>query len=310
MADINIAPPQALSSSVEPTISAMKLVDSSAHAIEQLDSVSNPVVPDLNSHIATAKNHASNWLQTIRPQVVEAIEGVIEFGNTFGTLYQPLSEAAAQISTGDRDAFLSFKSLLDQLQFKTRQAASAASAAEPTVKDYATVVAEDSRNFANDAKTAQSLLQVAQQQMDTLKQQMQQLEEKIAQKKQMEQWNPFLALADAIAQLVGLEKDMEQQLARLQTQLGSEQIEFRTLYELLGRLTTFLGASQNLYTGVTGLGMGWDTLNSNFTELIGSEEIIEDSSWILEMLAATKADWENLQTQVEALLGGVIGLYV
>ncbi|MDN9011209.1 hypothetical protein [Brevibacillus laterosporus] len=84
----------------------------------------------------------------------------------------------------------------------------------------------------------------------------------------------------------------------MEQKYNSEKNDLTLLYQLSSCLRTLTGGSSMLFNSCLSLAKSWDTVSSNFKELIESEDIDVRSNCLVELLEAAKLDWEDLLSEI------------
>ncbi|MCY1043282.1 HBL/NHE enterotoxin family protein [Corallococcus sp. bb12-1] len=305
----SIAPPDALTQGVLDTNAAVPQVDAAVAALLALSVPSSTQVPSLSADVEKARADATLWTTTYRPQVLSTLAGVARFGQTFDTAYAQLQPLSVRLATGDSTAIAPFQQVLTQLQADTQATATATASVHTQLVTYETLIDGDIALLnadqsvliqlqAQDTQAAQAASQAA----DQVEQQIQQDEEQIA-LAYLQGHYYVAALEQTIDMLTGKDRELRDQESQLNAEANAASEDAREA----GGTSAQVSQYQTFLTALAGsigtLDNGWNVLDSNFTVLLQSEDITTYGFFTPSLLAAVKADWDNLALQASLLLG-------
>ncbi len=300
--NIAIAPPAPLANSVPKTVSAIKAISNGINQLEQLPVTSSPITPNLGGHIASAKQNGNLWNNTIRPSLASVLDGISDFSSTFDGAYTALLAAAKEIGSGSTKAIPDFKVQLTKLQVVSKKTAAKVSAIQPTINTFDANVNTDSRNFNSDQQQATAAHASAMANARSAQNRIRSLEaEKAKKEAYLNSLGPFSIFAKAVEELINaLTGQIGAQQRQMQQAQQMAQLAYRDLaitQNALSATSAYLSTAGAISSEVNALMNGWETLDSNFNVLLESENITTFNVFTQDVLAAIKADWENLAKQ-------------
>ncbi|MEW7280256.1 HBL/NHE enterotoxin family protein [Aquimarina sp. 2201CG1-2-11] len=301
-----INPPSQLISSVPRTVSAITAITNGVKQLEQLPATSSSITPSLGSHIQAAKANGNTWTKTLRPSLVTILNGISDFSSTFDAEYSALLAAAKKIGTDDTEAIAEFKTELTKLQTVSKKTAGEASAAQSAISAFDNNVNTDSRNFRSDQQQANAAHASAVQNVQNAQRRIRSLEEERAKKQEiLNSLGIFSPLAKAIEELIealsGQIGAQQREMEQAQHIAQQAYMDLQATQQALGATQTYLSTAGVISSEVNALMDGWETLDSNFNVLLASEKITSFNVFTQDVLAAVKADWENLAKQATSL---------
>ena len=115
----------------------------------------------------------------------------------------------------------------------------------------------------------------------------------------------FSPLAKAIEELIealtGQIGAQQREMEQAQRIAQQAYMDLQATQQALGATHTYLSTAGAISSEVNALMDGWETLDSNFNVLLASEKITAFNVFTQYVLAAVKADWQNLSKQAEGL---------
>lgn len=303
-----LTPPSSLTTAVPQTTSAIELIDGAVKKVNALPSGQTPIVPAMEGHIVQAKKTASSWTETVRPDLVNALNGVASWSQTFDAMFDDLMQAAKAIANGDLGGVSAFKAALQKLQEATSEQSTHAHAAEPELQAFDHQVNRDGRGFEADAQSANTAVSNARSQATAARKRLSELEAKRAKKQAILKSLGFLSpLAYAIEKIIealsGQIKSEQQAFQQAQKEEAQAMQTYQSASEARGIAESYKSATGSISTGVNGLMNGWETLDGNFETLLQSEDITTFNVFTQDVLQSVKSDWENLAEQAKSLQG-------
>lgn len=301
-----ISPPPALVTSVSSTVSTVQAVSGAAQQVLALPVPQSGQIPSLGNDVQTAKGHAQQWVSSIAPQIGQSLQGVAAWGGTFDALFSQLNSAAALIGQGQTSAIATFKSLLGQLQAQTTAQLNGVQALQPTLDSYLAAVNGDVRQLAGDQQQLQVVIETTQANLQMQMQQLQQLEAKLNREQDLFNTLGYLdplyfLVKKLIDALTGQADNAQQQVNALQAQVAQLNGQLQMALQTSSVLTAYQRSTSNISGALGGMLDGWETLSSNFTQLLQSEDIGTFNVFTPALLAAVKSDWDNLAAQARLL---------
>jgi len=302
--DCPIAPPEQMTHSVKPAMAAIALADQAAtELINQVNPPASSVVPNLPTHVANAKRHAQTWQQTLRPQVIQVLGGVVAFGNTFEHMYTPLLQEAQRIANGDTTANASFQTHIAGLHNTTSRTATTAKALTPQLKQYAIEAAGDSANLLGDSNTVTAQLAGDKAAINTLNDTLHSREKDLKTKIIITAFFPLImGIVEGIKHDI---RDAKRALHDAQQSLDDTAQEAATLRALQLGLASFVRSAHTLQISMSALADGWDNLNAQFNELMQSENITASGLWTPALLDTARRNWVDLRDLAITLGEGI-----
>lgn len=303
-----INPPAQLTKSVPKTVSAITAISNGVSLLEKLSATSSLITPNLGAHITSAKNNGNNWNTNIQPALVGALDGISDFSSTFDSQYNALLAAAKEIGSDDSKAIEDFKTQLAKLQVVNKQTVTKVSNIQPIINIFDSAVNTDSRNFKSDQQQASAAHSVAISRASDAQQRIRQLEQERAKKQaildSMGFLSPFAkAIEELIEVLTGQIGDQQRQMAQAQNMAEQAYRDLSATQSAMNATSMYFSIAGAISTEVNALMNAWETLDSNFNVLLSSENITSFNIFTQDVLAAVKADWENLRKQVANLKG-------
>ena len=302
----SLSPPSELASAVPASGTAIDAVNKSVTALENTKTTSSSYVPKLAGHIATAKQHASEWQDKICPSIVDNLHTVSNWNSTFDRNYQKLSTAAQQIANNDSDGVANFKSVLSELQAATKTLSSKISSNQPVITQFDSEIQSDTRDFQSDQQTAEAAKASASSQISVAKSKLKSLEAEKAKKDAILAGLGFLSplaygiekLIEALGGQIGVQ---EKTIKQAQAQLSKAQAVENVINDTISVTQSYESSSASTAGALNQLLNGWETLESNLNTLLESEDITTFNVFTQDVLASVKSDWQNLADQANSI---------
>jgi chromosome segregation ATPase len=246
-------------------------------------------IPNLSTHQQTAVNHANDWLNTYQPAVLQAQSDLLSFANGFDAYYNPLLQLATAIQNGDKSKVNQFILGLQEL---TKQITSKRTEVQNVIADlnsFSTELGSDVSNFNTDAQTAQNTI----------------VGDNGTLQKLNDQLNAGIAVIAGGSTMIGV---AAKNLSDSQNQYGQVSAEINQINQSLTVLTTvktqlnnFATEANNAYNAVVTMDSGYQTLETNFNDLISDlqNNIDTTSPFLVSELQQANSDWGDVKTQIE-----------
>ncbi|CAM3206872.1 HBL/NHE enterotoxin family protein [Corallococcus sp. ZKHCc1 1396] len=306
---LSIAPPDALTQGVLDTNAAVPQVDAAVAALLALSVPTSTQVPSLSADAEKARADAALWTTTYRPQVLSTLAGVARFGQTFDAAYAQLAPLSVRLAAGDATAIAPFQQVLAQLQADTQATATATASVHTQLVTYETLIDADISQLnadqnvliqlqAQDTQAAQAASQAA----DKVEEQIHEDQQQIA-LAYLQGHYYVAALEQTINMLTGKDRELREQQSQLNAQANAAAADAREAGGTSAQVSEYQTFLTALAGGIGTLDNGWNVLDSNFTVLLQGEDITTYGLFTPSLLAAVKADWDNLARQASLLLG-------
>lgn len=159
--DSPVIDPSAINCATQAVTTAGTIIQNYVSTVLNQADLSLPdVLPNLPEHQKNARTHATNWRDTVQPQMISTNTDIVDFSNTFSTYFDPLAQLATQLQSNPQDAqaIANFKTGLQQLQAIVTKKETAAAAVVTSLSGFTDDLGADARNFASDFTTAESTL--------------------------------------------------------------------------------------------------------------------------------------------------------
>ncbi|MEW7280259.1 HBL/NHE enterotoxin family protein [Aquimarina sp. 2201CG1-2-11] len=298
------------------------------------DSKSN-VVADLPIHQALARKNANYYLDTVNVTLVQGIADIVGFSNLWNAEYDRLLALAKDINTGDNKE--TFKSGIANLISQTKQKETNTVTALSSLNDFLPKIETDSRNFTTDAQHVTVALGGEHGAIEQLNKQI------AADNKAINKDMAIIAggaTADVVGGLmiaVGVLAEIEtagastalvvgglavvaggttamiiagkslsktkSDLAAASRQLAIDKLCYTSTKMSSHTIENLQNAVGQGVTAVTGLQKGWQSLQSDFNEVVSQLETSNPDlgSWLVNTLEAANADWQDALTLAKSL---------
>jgi hypothetical protein len=307
---IELNPPEELQFAIPETITLVESVDEGVNRLEELPSVSlsaSQIVPSFKTNVLTAQRNGKYWTSTVRPQVVSAVNTVVDYDSTFNIEYENLQIASIQLNEGDVKAVENFKKILVRLQKSSRIQAELVASINEIVYDFSRIIVNDVRNFNQNEQEAEAAKEKyiiqAKQANDRILKLDQKLKKEKKKKKRLLIISPLMwTIERTIATLTGQIKEENKILENAQNDIRKAESDYNEATKASEAVKLYISAEESMSRSVMSLQNGWIILDSNLEVLIQSEDITSFNSFTIDILASVKANWENLVEHAKTIV--------
>lgn len=330
-----------LKASAQASTSAALVVQNYAATVLTQPDLSLPdVLPNLPAHQQAARTHATNWRDTVQPQMIKTNTDIVDFANSFDSYYNPLMQLAVKIQQNPKDgpSIATFASGVAQLQALVAAKQTSTTTVVNSLGSFQTDLAADARAFGADFNTAEATLAGKDGQIAALGNQIDAIHTAMDKDLAMIAGGSVAAVVGGLMIAVGVLAEIETAgastalvlggLAVLGTGAGvaiAGGVDFAKQSSALGTAITTKTNLQQQYaatkqvnnivqslstqaaaavTAVGSLMTGWQTLGQEFVEFQGalSSATPNLGFFLIAQLNTAKADWDDVAAQARKLL--------
>lgn len=291
------------------------------------DSKSN-VCEDLPKHQKTARNNATDYLNTLNPQMVQTLSDIIGFHNLWAAEYEHLLQLANQIDQGNNAD--TFTQGIDNLIRKTQKNADATKPIIASLNDFLPKIQADARNFVADLQNVTKALSGEQGEIAQLKNTLGAINSAMSKDTTMiaggaagEVVGVLMITVGALAEfetgglstglivgglavmggssaVIGIAaKDLEakrKEYMQLAAELATDQQILTLTTQASTHLTAMVDAVNNGIAAVQTLQKGWLSLQGDFKQVTDALRTADDpdlGSWLVDTLNSANKDWQD-----------------
>jgi non-hemolytic enterotoxin B/C len=339
--DSPVINPSAINSATQAATTAGTIIQNYVSTVLNQADLSLPdVLPNLPEHQKNARTHATNWRDTVQPQMISTNTDIVDFSNTFSTYFDPLAQLATQLQNNPTDpqAIANFKTGLQQLQAIVTTKQTAAAAVVTSLSGFTDDLGADARNFASDFQTAEATLAGKDGQIAALGKQIDAIHEAMNKDLTMIAAGSVAAVVGGLMIAVGALAEIETagastaliigglavvgagagvaiaggvDYSKQTSALGTAITQKTTLQQQYAATKQVNSTVQNLssqasaaLTAAGALLKGWQTLGAQFVEFQGALDRSQPDLgfFLMAQLNAAKKDWDDLGAYATKLL--------